>query len=97
MTDAKCGNVGYGLISRGLISDCGSLVRYVTFQTTIRYQISTEGNFRAFYARTLCTRKLRALLKIGKTNTKKRKIAVLFIFITEFQFNYTEQLNDLSF
>ena len=55
-----------------------------------------EGNFREFYARTLCTQKLRALLKIGETNTKKAKF-LLFIFITEFQFNYTEQHNDLSF
>lgn len=28
---------------------------------------------------------------------KKSKISVLFVFNTEFQFNYTEQHNDLSF
>ena len=84
-------------LAKGWYLICGSLVRYVTFQTTIRHQIFTEGNFREFYARTLCTRKLRALLKNGETNTKKNNIAVLFIFNTEFQFNYTEQLNDLSF
>ena len=83
-------------LAKGWYLICGSLVRYVTFQTNIRHQISTEGNFREFYSRTLCTRKLRALLKIGETNTKKAKF-LLFIFNTGFQFNYTEQLNDLSF
>ena len=66
------------------------------FRQPFGTKFSTEGNFREFYARTLRTRKLRALLKIGETNTNKAKF-VLFILITKFQFNYTEQHNDLSF
>lgn len=85
MTDAKCGNMGYGLISQELISYLwfsGPTCDFSDNHSAPKF--STEGNFCKFYAGTLCTRKLRALLKIGEANTKKVKFQSFLFSIRNF-------------
>lgn len=98
MTDAKCGNMGFGLISQGLISDLwfsGPTCDFSDNHSAPNF--STEGNFREFYARTLCTRKLRALLKIGETNTKKVKFQSFLFSIRNFSLTILNNMTTCHF